>query len=139
MPMRYERICDVSELSSEFQDWFGVTEDGQRGWKEQGADTVTPFNSGIHIDRIESANGDGNNSNSVAQITIPNVTHIEIGTIGLNNPNHYNTTMLCSIIAGDENIYRTTVPAQNVVRETPATIKIYLSGWQTYAEDIAIY
>lgn len=33
-----------SQLSSEFQAWFGVTEDGQRGWKEQGADTVTPFN-----------------------------------------------------------------------------------------------
>lgn len=34
-------------LSSEFQAWFGVTEDGQRGWKEQGADTVHPFRSGI--------------------------------------------------------------------------------------------
>lgn len=34
----------ANQLSSEFQAWFGVTEDGQRGWKEQGADTVTPFN-----------------------------------------------------------------------------------------------
>lgn len=33
------------KLNSEFQAWFGVTEDGQRGWKEQGADTVHPFNS----------------------------------------------------------------------------------------------
>ena len=106
-----------------------------------GADSVLPFSSGVRINRLESSNGDGNNSNSVAQITISNATHIEIGAIGLNNPDHYNTTMLCSITAGDENIYRTTVPAQNVVREieTPATIKIYISGWQTYAEDIAIY
>lgn len=35
---------NMNQLSSEFQAWFGVTEDGQRGWKEQGADTVTPFN-----------------------------------------------------------------------------------------------
>ena len=34
----------ANQLSSEFQAWFGVTEDGRRGWKEQGADTVTPFN-----------------------------------------------------------------------------------------------
>lgn len=34
----------TKQLISEFQAWFGVTEDGQRGWKEQGADTVTPFN-----------------------------------------------------------------------------------------------
>ena len=37
----------MNQLSSEFQAWFGVTEDGQRGWKEQGADTVYPFRSGI--------------------------------------------------------------------------------------------
>lgn len=35
---------NINQLNSEFQAWFGVTEDGQRGWKEQGADTVTPFN-----------------------------------------------------------------------------------------------
>ena len=34
---------EIDQLSSEFQAWFGVTEDGQRGWKEQGADTVIPF------------------------------------------------------------------------------------------------
>ena len=39
----------VSQLSSEFQDWFGITEDGQRGWKEQGADTVNPFK-GSHLE-----------------------------------------------------------------------------------------
>ena len=37
----------INQLNSEFQAWFGVTEDGQRGWKEQGADTVHPFRSGI--------------------------------------------------------------------------------------------
>ena len=37
----------TKQLISEFQAWFGVTEDGQRGWKEQGADTVHPFRSGI--------------------------------------------------------------------------------------------
>ena len=35
----------INQLNSEFQAWFGVTEDGQRGWKEQGADTVHPFRS----------------------------------------------------------------------------------------------
>ena len=35
---------NINQLNSEFQAWFGVTEDGQRGWQEQGADTVTPFN-----------------------------------------------------------------------------------------------
>ena len=33
----------TKQLISEFQAWFGITEDGQRGWKEQGADTVIPF------------------------------------------------------------------------------------------------
>ena len=37
------------KLNSEFQDWFGITEDGQRGWKEQGADTVNPFK-GSHLE-----------------------------------------------------------------------------------------
>lgn len=36
---------NITQVNSEFQAWFGVTEDGQRGWKEQGADTVHPFNS----------------------------------------------------------------------------------------------
>ena len=36
------------QLNSEFQSWFGVTEDGQRGWKEQGADTVHPFSDTVN-------------------------------------------------------------------------------------------
>lgn len=38
-----------SQLSSEFQDWFGVTADGRRGWKESGADTVYPFFKTVEI------------------------------------------------------------------------------------------
>lgn len=40
---------EIDQLNSEFQDWFGITEDGQRGWKEQGADTVNPFK-GSHLE-----------------------------------------------------------------------------------------
>ena len=43
----YQHGREIDQLNSEFQAWFGVTEDGQRGWKEQGADTVHPFRSGI--------------------------------------------------------------------------------------------
>ena len=39
-------------LNSEFQAWFGVTEDGQRGWKEPGADAVIPFRKVEYIGNI---------------------------------------------------------------------------------------
>lgn len=42
----------ANQLSSEFQAWFGVTEDGQRGWKEPGADAVIPFRKVEYIGNI---------------------------------------------------------------------------------------
>lgn len=36
---------EIDQLSSDFANWFGVTADGDRGWKESGADTVIPFKS----------------------------------------------------------------------------------------------
>ena len=46
-------------LSSEFQAWFGVTEDGQRGWKEQGADTVHPFRSAPSLSFLQASGASG--------------------------------------------------------------------------------
>lgn len=43
---------EIDQLSSEFQAWFGVTEDGQRGWKEPGADAVIPFRKVEYIGNI---------------------------------------------------------------------------------------
>lgn len=44
MPMRYERICDVSELSSDLGGLsFGQDAEGNWGYKPEGADAVVPF------------------------------------------------------------------------------------------------
>ena len=140
----YQHGKEIDQLNSDLNkiDVY-VGEDNRLHFVDcEGADSALPFNQEIiKIDRLDSSNGDGNNSNSVAQLTLPNKKHIEIGTIGLNNPSHYNTTMHFSVTANGENIYSTDSPASNIVREveTPTAIKLYLSGWQTYVEDIVIY
>lgn len=71
-------------LSSEFQDWFGLTEDGQRGWKEQGADTVHPFSSILSISGIFSAYLPAGNMECHTIINKPDNANITKVTIQIN-------------------------------------------------------
>lgn len=53
-----ELMDRVNELNRDFTDWFGVTADGERGWKEPGADTVIPFSGRIYTGTFSNATSD---------------------------------------------------------------------------------
>ena len=57
------------QLNSEFQDWFGVTADGQRGWKEQGGSIVIPFSNLLNSTIIILGQSSTNRENSLSIAT----------------------------------------------------------------------
>lgn len=85
----------TKQLISEFQDWFGVTEDGQRGWKEQGADTVYPFFKTVEITGVASLEkvGAPNDDRAYARIEAPDgfeISQIIYSSSGFSTGMYYN-------------------------------------------------
>ena len=85
----------TKQLISEFQAWFGVTEDGQRGWKEPGADTVYPFLKTVEIagrvslEKVDTPNDD----RAYARIDAPDgfeISKIIYSSSGFSTDMYYN-------------------------------------------------
>lgn len=118
---------------------FGKTTDGQPGYiAPGGADTVIPFNQ-FKISRIDTGTGNGNVNQSYNNVYIPGKVKITVGHVGIVNTSHYNPIMEFAIYDGNgKQLYTTATPADNITItvDTPTTFKVYLYGWQTYAEDI---
>ena len=94
-------------LNSEFQAWFGVTEDGQRGWKEQGADTVYPFfktveiAGGVTLEKV----GGPNDDRAYARIDAPDgfeISKIIYSSFGFSTDMYYNFNVGGTTIGNQE-------------------------------------
>lgn len=97
----------ANQLISDFQDWFGVTEDGQRGWKEQGADTVYPFLKTVEIAGSVSLDkvGTPNDDRAYARIDAPDgfeISKIIYSSSGFSTGMYYNFNVGGTTIGNQE-------------------------------------
>lgn len=106
-PNKIASAVAVKRLNSEFQDWFGVTEDGQRGWKEQGADTVYPFFKTVEITGVASLDkvGGPNDDRVYAIIKAPDgfeISKIIYSSSGFSTNMYYNFNVGGTTIGNQE-------------------------------------
>lgn len=103
----YQHGREIDQLNSDFQDWFGVTEDGQRGWKEQGADTVYPFLKTVEIAGSVSLEKVGmpNDDRAYARIDAPDgfeISQIIYSSSGFSTDMYYNFNVGGTTIGNQE-------------------------------------